>query len=278
MKPKELILACLLLLLTSCTKRFFAPALLNNDVSYLAKPASFDSSRHAGYVSGALGIASGSNNNDGVFAGNLELSQGHTFKHFNLAYGTYGFAGGYFGEKSSNTVTTTSFLGSRSSTQIVNPYPVGNKSVYGGGLRFSANLYKKIDDVDLRYLGIEAHYSREFGDYLNYRKKAYQMPDYFVSTNATLLTAGFTSEVLFHSPNYKTTQHAFRLFVGRTLGAADRLHNVDGEQYGYTLQTVLVAISYNLTIQRFTGTAETTFTQNSMIASTSLRLKMGYRF
>jgi len=145
MKPQFYLLLSAALMLASCSKQFYAPALLNNDIAYLPKPASFDSTKTSLYISGGIGVAQGANINDNVFMGTLDVSAGHAFKHANLAYGVFGYTGNISDGNGNNSDAA-----------------LGSQSFYGAGGRLSGNLYKVIGNADFRYLGFEAVYSNEW--------------------------------------------------------------------------------------------------------------------
>lgn len=258
-------------LLSSCSQHYYAPALFNNDISYLPKPASFDSVKSAVYVSGGTGFGQGADiNHDGIGFGSIEATAAHTFKGANLAYGVFGFAGSI----------TNGDSGDDDNYQYTNSDPYayqGSKSFYGAGARLSGNLYTKIDNVDFRFIGFEAVYSKEFGDYARYRKRVSGVDDYYAYTNTRLLTVGLTSEALWHGAYNKDRQYALRGFLGRTFGNYNRrAGQYDGD--AVTLQSVYTAASFYMQIKRFFYVTELSATPSSMYVFPEFRLKFGYKF
>ncbi len=270
MKLQLYLLTVATLLLASCSRSYYAPALFNNDVSYMAKPASFDSSRNAVYVSGGAGFGQGADGaNDAVGFGTLDISAGHTFKGANLAYGVFGFAGSIGGSYSDNT---------NSGNTYNNPNRLTSAGFYGAGARFSGNLYKRIGNADFRFIGLEAVYSKELGDYAAFRKQVFGRNDVYSYTNTRLFTAGLTSEVIWHSHNHLDHQYGFRGFAGRTFGSYNR--PLDNEYDGDTqlLQTVYLSASYFMQIKKIFGTAELSATPSGLYWFPEFRIRIGYRF
>ncbi|HEY8930233.1 MAG TPA: hypothetical protein VIM55_13630, partial [Mucilaginibacter sp.] len=95
MKNKYLLLLLLFaVIMTSCS-HVYTPALYHQDIAYQPKPASFDSVKSRTYVSAGLGGNSNTNYNDFLISGQLNLSQGHVFDNFNIAYGGFAVFGDY---------------------------------------------------------------------------------------------------------------------------------------------------------------------------------------
>lgn len=171
----------------------------------MPKPLSFDSSHHASYVSASITSGNGAepnNSGDDVTRGELNFGQGFTGKNFNIAYNVFGTAGSY-----DNTTDATT-----------NDSHYFNSKAFGAvGGRFSANTYITSGRVDIRIIGFEMAYSREFGAYANYRKSVTDTLNFYTNNRTQLVTIGGTSEVVWHSHDPKI-QFGFRLFIGHTFG------------------------------------------------------------
>lgn len=200
-KTNYAVAAGLLLLFSACSK-VYTPALYHQDIAYMPKPASFDERHTANYVSAGFDIHSDPNLSDAVVSGQLNLSRAHTFDNVNIAYGAFTAFGDY--QNGSDDRNEANYFKDKSF------------GVVGG--RFSANLYTNNDRLDFRFIGVEAAYSHEFGDYATYRQSLAQQSGYFVDPRTNLLSVGLTTEVIFHNRNNKLLQHAIRGYLGTTFG------------------------------------------------------------
>jgi len=190
-----------LFLFCSCS-HLYEPALYHQDIAYQPKPASFDSIKTANYVSAGYDANSNSNLNDFVQSGQIDVSRAHTFSFMNLSYGAFGVLGDYQSDQS-NTKAASYFT---------------HKFFGNIGGRFSANAYTSSGNADIRFIGVEAAYSHEFGGYANFRQNLYNKPGYYVDPTTNLLTIGLTSEVIFHNRDDVGFQNGIRVFLGTTLG------------------------------------------------------------
>jgi hypothetical protein len=219
----------------------------HQDIAYMPKPASFDSVKSASYASVAFDSYISPNFDDLLFSGQFNLSRANTFKNVNLAYGAFGVLGDY-----ENYVI-----------QPGQPYYFNDKFFGAVGARLSANLYTNLGRTDFRYLGFEAAYSHEFGDYLNFRRSVQSVQGYYVDPRADLVTVGLTSEVLFHPINNSDIQHGIRLFLGYTFGFDDLATT---KYYSYyneaqngnvkVLSTLFPKASYFVKFKKYFCTAE----------------------
>ena len=98
------------------------------------------------------------------------------------------------------------------------------------GGRISGNLYTNMGRVDFRFIGFEAAYSHEFGDYADFRKSINKQGGYYVDPRTDLFSIGLTTEVIFHNQGDNGFQHGIRGFLGGTFG-----------HYDVDYQTTLVA-------------------------------------
>ncbi|MES2277040.1 MAG: hypothetical protein V4592_13510 [Bacteroidota bacterium] len=260
---KRLIISVLLIaiLCSSCNKHFYAPALYDNDISYQPKPASFDSAKSATYVSLGEGFNQAVNLNNTVSFGEFDISEGHVFKNSNLSYGAFGFAG--------------SIDNSNHQNELKDPHSFESKGFAGIGARASFNMFKAIEEnVNFRYIGVEATYSKEYGDFAAYRREIQNLPDYSATTRTEMLTVGATSEILWHSPNSTSKQFAFRFFLGKTFGDYSYLKNNSSGIEVNNIPLYFTA-AYFMQIKHFWGAAE--LTRND-ISIPGVRIKVGYRF
>ncbi|QKJ32554.1 hypothetical protein HQ865_23250 [Mucilaginibacter mali] len=260
---KTLIIPSILLVLfcTSCSKHYYAPALYNHDVSYQPKPTSFDKVKSATYVSLGGGFNQAVDDNNSISFAEFNLSEGHVFDHANLSYGAFGFAGAIDNANHENEKS--------------DPLSFASKSFAGVGGRASINMFNVIDNVNFRYFGIEANYSKEFGDFAAYRRAVQGLPDYHVSTRTEMFTLGATSEVIWHARNAVENQYALRLFLGKSLGSYSELKSTNSSDFKLPEFPVYLTVSYFMQIKQLWGAAELTRTD---IAVPGLRIRFGYKF
>jgi hypothetical protein len=244
--------ALLLGLLSSCSEHVYGPALHKSDISYMPKPMSMDSAKSATYVSAGLALDFGNNLSDQLTSGQLNISEAHTFKNFNLAYGAFTSLGNY----------------SNYDLQQGDPHYFKDKFFGAVGGRLSGNFYINNDGrTDIRIIGFEAAYSHEFGDYARFRKEVTGDPNFYTDTRTELFTGGLTSEVVFHGrkPN---TQMGFRLFVGETFGN-DNIYNNNKNDYITYKTPTYVAFSYFIQLKQYFAVVE---------GGTYVQFRVGLRF
>ncbi|WP_448699132.1 hypothetical protein ACFGVR_19450 [Mucilaginibacter sp. AW1-3] len=224
-----------LLAFTGCTQRIYLPALLHNDISYLPRPMATDTVKTSQYIAGGVTFAEGSASmNDNIFIGQLNYSGAHTFKYINIAYGAYGFGGSY----SNNTYSPA------------DGYYFSDKSFFGFGGRASANFFAPVGRADIRILGIELSYSKEFGDYLAYRRSVKNQPGFTIDDRSALFTGGLTTEVIWHGAKNYSNQFGFRVFIGKNFGGPTSSSN-DYYDYHVYPSSYTSSISYFLKIHRY---------------------------
>jgi hypothetical protein len=229
-------------IISSCTHQF-VPALYHQDVAYQPKPASFDSAKFQTYASGGANYYLNPQYSDLLVSGQLNLSQGVTFKNVNLAYGAFGVAGDY------------------NNGSVSNGPSIGNWSdkFFGAvGGRASADLYVNSGRFDFRYLGVEAIYSHEFGDYANFRQQIIGNPGFDDDPRTNLLTLGATTELIFHNYNDTNFENGIRVFLGGTFGHYNNdigtiLHSTTNSVF---LNSLFPKASYFIKYKRYFGTVE----------------------
>ncbi|MFD1256335.1 hypothetical protein ACFQ3S_05960 [Mucilaginibacter terrae] len=252
MKYIALSLVSATLLLSSCSKRYYAPALFRSDVVYIPKPASYDSIKHVIYVSGGISGSQGINLSDEVFTATIDLSAGHVFSNANVAYGAFAAAGNISNPASNDN----------------NNYPLDSKGFTAIGGRFSANLFSNKNRTDFRYLGFEAVYSKEFGSYTNFRKAVNGLANNYSITGTDLLSMGLTSEIIWRNKRTRYTQYGIRLFIGGRF-INNTFENLDDESHKY--YPAQINLGYFMKYQRYICSINTNLL-------TSFGIKLGYSF
>ena len=166
----------------SCTPQLGHP-LVNSDITYMAKPVVSDSTHWGTYVSAYLNISDGYNYEDMNTFWELDAHQSYTFNSGNVALGAFGYRGAY----RFDPTNPPAFLGVHSNFL--------RYSYYGGGLRGSFNFTLPTEKIDVRFIGFDAVWTKEWGDYLSLRKRAQHTPETFITTEDELLSTALTSEI-----------------------------------------------------------------------------------
>ncbi len=256
MNLKQLVLLLLgALLFASCSK-IYSPALYHQDIAYMPKPTSFDSVKSATYVSAGIYMNADVNEfKDFLTSGQLNISEGHAFNHFNLAYGAFAVLGNY----NNGTIDKGQ------------SYYFPNEYFAAVGGRLSGDFFVKSGRADIRYIGFEAAYSHEWGGYAYFRRTVQSVPYFYVDPRTDLFTVGLTSEIIFHPVNNTGVRHGIRLFLGTTLGHND----LDGTYYANNggsediFRQVFPKVSYFMQVKKFFWTVEW---------GESFMLRLGMRF
>jgi hypothetical protein len=213
--------------LSACNQHYYAPALYKNNISYQAKPMSGDSVKSATYVSGGLGAATGVSLSDDIYMGQLSLDRAHTFDNLNIAYGVFGYAGSY-----ENTTL-----------QPTDAHYFTNQSFAGIGARGSANLSIPLKNVDLRVIGVEFSYSKEFGAYADFRSAVKSDQNFYTDASNVIFGGGLTTEVAWRGRHNPQLHYAARGYVGTTFGNHALTNNFDAQRE-YTSDQVNVGASF----------------------------------
>ena len=256
MNLKNIYLLLLLPLVFASCARVYTPALYHQDIAYQPKPASFDSLKSATYISGGLNAYSNINFTDFLTSGQLNISRGHVFDNFNIAYGAFGVFGDY--QNGAISKGQTNYFSDKYFGAI--------------GGRFSANLFIKSDRADFRFLGVEMAYSHEYGSYANFRQSLNNnLEGYYVDPRTNLFTIGLTTEVIFHSLNNSDLEHGIRGFIGTTLGRDDLNDTYYGDQTATDkmFRRFFPKASYFIKFKNYFGTVE---------VGEGFMLRFGYKF
>ncbi len=247
------------LFFASCSSHYYSPALYKNDIAYQFKPMSSDEEKSANYISGDLNLTNGHNLNDNVQYGMLRFTHAETYDNFNMAIGGYGFMGDY-----QNFTLQPSDAGY-----------FGNKSFSGLGLRFSGNTYVKNGNADDRLFGIDVSYSKEFGDYADYRTQAQNIPGFYSDASTSVLTAGLTNEIIWQSGRSPAFQYGYRLFFGGVFGNHTFANNtvqsntINSPYVAYG--TLCYSAAYFIQVQQIQAVVQVT-------DFSAIQLTLGYRF
>lgn len=199
-----------ILLCFGCSKHYYSPALYKNDIAYQFKPMSSDSLKSANYLTATIYTGIG-DTKDNMTYGRLSFNRSNTYKNFNIAYGGYGVFGDY-------------------KNYDLNDIDAGyfkNKYLSALGLRFSADTYYTEGNADIREIGIELAYSKEFGQYKEFRASGKDQPYIYTDARTSVLTAGVTNEIIWHNKNNRSTQYGYRFYLGTVIGNHDFINNND---------------------------------------------------
>jgi hypothetical protein len=259
----------LLVILFSSCRTYLTPALLGNNMGYLARPMEADSIKSFNHVTASYAGAASPDNGKVTFElGMLNINRGHTFKGFNIAYGAFGYLG-----KVSNSYAENATIDPRE-------YPPSfKKNIYGFGLRSSIGLHNMSSNgnTDFRFINWENAISTEKGSYTNFRDQVYnsRIYDYAaVSDRKVLWTTGLSTEVIWRARQNHDIKHAFRLFIGGTPGLADSFkYGKDTEISKVVKSSAGWSFSYFLYIKKFTLSLEGG--KNLNVAN---KISLGYAF
>lgn len=249
-----IVLAFISLFATSCT-RLYSPAMYHQDIAYLPKPASFDKESQATYISAGLNTYTNSSFNDAVVSGQLNLSQGYVFDNFNFAYGAFAAFGDY--QNGSTDSKQASYF----------------KDKFFGtvGGRASINAFVHSDRADFRFIGVEAAFTHEYGDYANYRQMLQRLGGYYVDPRTDLFSIGLTTEVIFHNRDNTDFQHGIRGYLGTTLGHnnLNDTYYKDNNETTRMFRSLYPKAAYFIKFKDYFGTIE---------AGSGFMLRFGYKF
>ena len=197
MKPETCCFLLLILSGSSCiTPRayFMSPMDINGN-PYVTLPAITDSQKSATY--GNLAINGGGSNQtlkDGVIGGRLSIHRGYRFGNFQAYYGGGLSMGNYnvhdayhFGNLYYNSMNDTSYH-----------YRASNNFYGSYGLNGGMNLIIPFANGrgEWRVIGFETSFQKEFGDYINYRKRLPDSAFNILATYGHMFTLGGTTELV----------------------------------------------------------------------------------
>ncbi|WP_454801984.1 hypothetical protein [Mucilaginibacter phyllosphaerae] len=214
---------------SSCTTRYYAPALYQNDIMYMIKPHSKDTVKTRIYASGNYLIQSGANGQGESNTGLLNIYRSHTLSHFNFSYGALAYNGRYKKQESD-------LHG-----------PEVYKSYRGYGLNGSADIYTSGTKTDYRF-GVDMAYNREGGDYLTFRRLIAGLPDVRSATQDYLLSYGIFTE--FAIKANKNLNWGFKAFYNNTTGRrirTDLLHSIGTSTTGGTFSIGYKRVTFHMT-------------------------------
>ncbi len=223
---KIIVLSSLVIASFGCSPEFASP-ILHNDLTYMAKPMSGDSVQWGTYVGGNFSISNGFNRDDANTFCEINAYQSFTYDFVSMALGGFGYRGNYWlkGDSSQNF-------------QTIQPY-LGKYAYYGGGFRGSFNFTIPTDHIDIRVLGIDAVWSKEWGKYLKLRQTMQGLPDILSVTDDELLTLAFSQELCIRQR--PETQLAIKWYFGRVFEG----HLKSPESFGdASINFLSLSISY----------------------------------
>ncbi len=264
-KKYQLLSVLSLLIFSGCgpVKKYYEPIMLKSDLSYMPKPISSDTLKTSYYVSATFGSKLIDNNSkSGLFLknfdrarfGQLNVSRSHYFNNWNLGYGFSGFAG----DVSNYTIgkEETSYY--------------DKKGFYGGQLQTSANYVISSDRVDFRIIGVDFIYSKELGDFSDFRKEVTNTENFYAITNTDILSGFLTTEIIWHTKSSIHNQFGFKISVGKVFGDLNyKGLNSDSWDVIEKPESKNISISFFTQFQRFHFVIE---------QSRALRTSIGYRF
>jgi hypothetical protein len=240
------------LALSSCSYKYYAPGLYQNDVQNMLKPHSKDTVKNRTYATGTLLTQGGAAGQGNSTSGLLNIYRAHTIRHFNFAYGALGYAGSYQKDNYENqTLVNTT-----------------HKSFLGYGFNGSTSWYVSGGNVDFRIIGVDLVYTHESGDFLAFRKSVAGQPGVLSATQATMFSYSVFSEATFKLD--EDFNLCLKFFASRVTGNINQyLHNSNA--------TVAGGTGY-LSFKRFTIHSTVALGGNNITPNAALQMGLTYGF
>ncbi|MBL4676603.1 MAG: hypothetical protein JKY70_10425 [Mucilaginibacter sp.] len=236
--------------LSSCSTRYYAPALYQNDIQYMVKPHSKDSVRTRFYASGTFFDHGGANGQGEIRGGLLNIYRSHTIKDYNFSYGAIAYTGSYKRGMDDSIMTPPS------------------KTLRGYGFNGSASFYSATKITDWRF-GIDLSYIHETGDYLAFRRSVIDVPGVNSSGQNELWGLGVFSEFIIRLS--EDFNFGMKFFLNNTLNSAIKSTPEIGSGNMYT-----VGDNISLGYKQFTGRMSAAFSGN--FSNAAAQLGLTYRF
>jgi len=205
MKRAYLLLLTAALLSTACETnkpvvKKYVPVMLGAGISYMPRPTSEDTVKMLNYISGGYVKTSAlDNESESSNSAQLAFSRGYRSRNFNFAFGADGFLGSY-------------------SNRFFKPGDAEyfkRSNFYGYQLKTSFNVYKKINNLDFRFIGLSLSYSNEFGDFKEFRQRIHHTENFYSIPSPKIVSLGLSSELVIHDNRY--VKYGMRLMVDNTL-------------------------------------------------------------
>lgn len=209
----------LILVFSSSCVRYFAPAMTMHDETYTAKPFLSPRDTLQKYIQNVYASANlclnsqialfqeAPNSTESIMA---QIHHAHSFRYFNLAYAVQGTIGRH--EVPPPPAPTNS--------NPTSQYPIqeqGYKGFQALGARFEANVKAPFTGhyFEWRALGFTYNYSKEFGNYLAFRRRLNPTSGLFYSTDSDIFSWGLNSEFYWQmgkrNPNLKNYGIGFKV-------------------------------------------------------------------
>lgn len=134
--------------------------------------------------------------------GQISLSRAHQLQKLNFAYGIDAYSGAY----------RNKFLEQGDADHFE------SKSISGLHLKTSINTFKSVSQLELRLIGLELAYSKEFGDFSRFRSDIPGRENFYSLPKTGLFSAGLSSELLWRRTR---SRYGFKLNLINTFGSLD---------------------------------------------------------
>ncbi len=165
MKLSAVTIVCFSLVLTGCVRQVYLQSPLQaTDHPYRSIPMVSDGIKNSVYASASI-VGGGANQNlrDGIFQFQGSVHRAHTWQHFQAFYGLTGMIGNY------HVAEATSYT--LNGDPIRTPGPWNRYTAALGAFGGAGFVIPFGSGSEWRVFGVETSYQREFGDYLQYRRK-----------------------------------------------------------------------------------------------------------
>ena len=207
---KYLLIYIFLFLLTACYEpqvlvKKYNPAMVSLNLGYMPRPTSFDSTRSAVYISGGFmkdyqEFSPVNGSEDMLSLGVFSINKGLIYKNVNFAYGADFFAGNF----------------KNKSLKASDPGYFNKMSLSGVKFKSSLNYYQTIRSFDLRIIGFDLAYSKEFGDFAKFRKVISNTENRYAIPATSLLSGGLSSEIIFKTRRSFIKRYGFGINLRTT--------------------------------------------------------------
>lgn len=169
---------------------------------YMPKPISSDSLKTLNYLSGGFIKTTNDSDDDVLTLGQISFSKAHQLKKLNFAYGIDAYSGAY----------RNKFLEQGDADNFE------SKNISGLQLKTSVNTFKSVGQFELRLVGLELAYSKEFGDFARFRRDIPGRENFYSLPKTGLFSAGPSTELLWKQTR---ARYGFKLSLLNTFGSLD---------------------------------------------------------
>lgn len=269
MRKTLLTLSLWLFFLTSCTQYayYHSPVAVNTN-SYKSIPLQSDDKKSALYASGVF-TTGGANENlrDNFNAAIGSVHHSHNFGMFQGYYGVTGMLGQYKVDDYARQ-TGQRYRNLNLNDSVINSM-AGSKSFGSWGAMGGINIVTPFGNKhEWRIIGAEFSWTREFGEYLDFRTKLPDTAANIIDRHRDHMTISISTNLVFHlkrgSIGYK---------AAAVLGT-QRLYEYNKDRISSRYQPAYFSNTFHVTIQKFTGFWQVNVGNHSLSTQLGLNYKL----